>query len=330
MKSKLSFLFLFLASTIFAQKFTIKSLEGNAGIDGVLVINKTGELVGKTDLNGEIQPTQNLTDDWYILNHQSIDNDTLFIKKIVNNEYKIKQIRETKIEEIIIKPSEKKFLVLEGYFNGFVTNNGEFNIFVDGIIQYVFDRKKNKLKNYTILEYRTFLLRGNKENSKDVSSLVFDGVLKMPNMKLLNNIEKEGLKKIYNPEKKQTIIEINDSALTEKEFRIFGYVFTEFKEDEIYNFEGTSIQPNRLTNYSKSYSLKLKHKSENEFSNILNVSNFYVSDIMFQNKDELEKGVSFNREKSNYTSDFWKDDRFNSMYLFLSKRFKSNFQEQAK
>ena len=43
-------------------------------------------------------------------------------------------------------------------------NNGEFNIYIGGIIEYVFDRKLIILKDSNVIEYRSFLCRRCKEN----------------------------------------------------------------------------------------------------------------------------------------------------------------------
>ena len=68
-----------------------------------------------------------------------------------------------------------------------MTNNSEFNIFVDGIIEYVFDRKTGEYKSQIINEYRSFILESKDVNRKEISSFVFDSLLKLPELNLVSS-----------------------------------------------------------------------------------------------------------------------------------------------
>lgn len=96
-----------------------------------------------------------------------------------------------KIPEIVINNSTKDYIVSRGFFNSYVTNNGEFNIYIDGIIEYVFDRKTNNLKDSNVIEYRSFYVEDAKEktNRKEASTFVFDNLVKLPNLSFFEEIK---------------------------------------------------------------------------------------------------------------------------------------------
>ncbi len=333
MKLKFSFLFLLIINFFFSQTVKIISSDDSAPIEGVVLMNKAGEYLGKTNVNGEIDESLAKNTDFLLMNHPLIIADTLFINKIVNGEYKTKTIKETKIPEVNIVSSNKDFIIVKGYFNSYVTNNSEFNIFVDGIIEYVFDRKTGQYKSENIREYRSFILDKKKDESrKEVASYVFDDLLKLPEMKVINllNDSENNFNKIYSETDNKTIYVRTINRLTDKEFKLFGYVFKNGHRENILTFDGelSKPSPNRLSNFSNSNSISVKHKSEEVFSKIIVVGNFYPAEIFFKNKNEIVKGVKFDREISNYKTRYWEQDSNASFYEFLSRQFKDSFKQK--
>ena len=333
MKLKFSFLFFLIINFFFSQTVKIISSDDNTPIEGVVLMNKSGEYLGKTNVSGEMDESLTKNTDFLLMNHPLIIADTLFINKIVNGEYKAKTIKETKIPEVNIVSSTKDFIIVKGYFNSYVTNNSEFNIFVDGIIEYVFDRKTGQYKSENIIEYRSFILDKKKdENRKEVASYVFDDMLKLPEMKVINLLNNSGndFSKIYSETDNKTIYVRTINRLTDKEFKLFGYVFKNGHRENILTFEGelSKPSPNRLSNFSNSNSMSVKHKSEEVFSKIIIVGNFYPTEIFFKNKNEMLKGVRFDREVSNYKTKYWEQDSNASFYEFLSKQFKDSFKQK--
>ncbi len=328
MKFRILFSLLLLMNFCYSQKIKLLSSQTKSPIEGILLIKKNGEIVAKSDINGEIEKSSIATDDYYLLNHPTIETDTLFTKKITNNQYLVKQVREFTIPEVKVQNSQKKYVIVRGYFNSYVTNNGEFNIFVDGIMEFVFDRETDKLKDKNILEYRTYNVENKKWDGKEMGTFVFDQNIKLPELKKINNLsEEKNTNKVYNSVQDITLYETNLAKLENKEFKLFKFVFTNFQQDEMYQFQGTKTKPTTLTNYSITTSLKLKLKTENDFSTLVFTSNFYPSSLSFKDKNEWTKGVNFDRKVSNYKTKFWEEDNFAKIYQFLSTKFKNNFVE---
>ena len=330
MKTKAIFFALFVLNFLYSQKIKFTSIEKQNTIEGILIINKSGEYITKTDINGEVD--KNLIEDkFYILSHPTLNTDTLFVDKISNNEYKVHQIKEMKIPEIVINNSTKDYIISRGFFNSYVTNNGEFNIYIDGIIEYVFDRKTNNLKDSNVIEYRSFYVEDAKEktNRKEASTFVFDNLVKLPNLSFFEEIKNnnEKITKKYNETSDESIFQFSASKLTDKELKFLGYTFTDVQRLEIVNCKGENAKINNILNFSDTNSIKIKHKSEQDFSKIITISNYYPKEIIYKNKDELSKGVKFKRDISNFKTNYWQNEAISSVFEFLSSKFKENFKQ---
>ncbi len=322
MKYKITFLVILLFNLINAQKIKFVFFNNEIPVDGAAVISTSGNFIGTTDTNGEIEKSLLKDEKSIIINHPASDSETVLLQE--NSDiYVIKKIRETKIPEIRIKSSDKDFVVSRGYFNCYVSNSGEFNIFVDGIMEYVFDRKTNKLKNSIIIEYRSFVLENSNENRKEVSSVIFNTLVQLPDLKNLRDLS--DYSKTYGNKSDETFYTFSKSRLQEKELKFLGYVFHNTISNEVFIFDGTNAKPVTLRNYNKTESVEIKHKSEERFSKIAIISNYYPSEIDYKNKNELSKDVKFNKDFSNYSTNFWSDESYTSIYNFLAKKFKENF-----
>lgn len=322
---------MFFANLLFAQIITVKSNQNQQVVDNVIVINPIGEVIGVTDLDGKVDLTDWLNEEYLVLQNPNIVSDVFYINQITDGVIWVETFdNEVILDEAVLKSSQKDYYVLEGYFYAFVLNEREFNIYVDGIMQFVYDRKTNKFKERIIKEYRTFLLENVNENRKEVSTMVFDYYLELPNLKDLREIEKSANKIVkYNEEIDETLFEDTKTALEEKEFRLFGYVFTDMKEVITADFWGKEeMNPKKLINYKHNFTLHLKHKKEGEFSALNVVSNFHPTAMMHLNRKELEKGVRFRRTKSDYKTEYWLDNSSANLYQYLKNTFKSNFVEQ--
>jgi hypothetical protein len=74
--------------------------------------------------------------------------------------------------------------------------------------------------------------------------------------------------------------------------------------------------------------MDVKHKSEEKYNRLNIFTNFYPNEISFKNKNELEKGVKFDREKSQFKTKYWEDENNAGIYKILSAQFKENFKLQ--
>lgn len=305
-------------------------MENNSPIEGVVLMNKAGEYLGQTNINGEMDESLTKNTQFLLLNHPLLMTDTLFVNKIANGEYKVKAIKEVKIPEVNIVASNKDFIIIKGYFNSYVTNNSELNIFVDGIAEYVFDRKTGSYKSQIINEYRSFILEKKDSNRKEISSFVFDNLLKLPELNLVSSAlgSKNDFTKKYDQQADKTIFTYHKSKYTEEEFKFLGYVFKDSRRDDVISFDSNNPKPSKLITFGTSSGISLKHKSEEQFSKLMMIRNFYPKEIYFKNKGELEKGVKFNRNVSDFKTEYWKQDSNASFYEFLSEKFKDSFKQK--
>ncbi len=319
MKIKLIFLFFLIANCCFSQSIKILSLEDNLPIEGVVLMSASGEYLCKSDVNGEMDESLVKNKDFLLINHPLIDTDTLFVNKIIKGEFKVKAIKETKIPEVNIVTSTKDFIIVKGYFNSYVTNNSEFNIFVDGIIEYVFDRKTGEYKSQIINEYRSFILESKDVNRKEISSFVFDSLLKLPELNLVSSAlgSKSDFTKKYDQQADKTIFAYHKSKYTEEEFKFLGYVFKDSRRDDIISFDSNNPKISRLISFGTSSGISLKHKSEEQFSKLMLIRNFYPTEMYFKNKKELEKGVKFNRWASFYQNTTFQNQTCDIQIIFI-------------
>ena len=299
-------------------------------LEGVLLIDNTGKYVGTTDEEGKI-PDENIKNsDYIIANHRTVQQDTIYTKDIKNGVVFLNSIREKLIPEVVVKNTDKEYICISGYFNGYTINNNEFNAYIDGIVEYVIDKKTNKIKDKIIKEYRSFILESNNENRKVVSSVVFDRELKVPEMKRLKDIvdNTSNYTKLENTPQKEMTYVAEKNLLENKEFKLFGYVFTDFFMKGTYTFSGDKTTPKNLVQHSFYTRMKAKHKTENDFAVLQFTNNFYPNEVSFKNKNELEKGVKFDKNKSQYSTKYWENDENAAVYKILSSKFKENFKLQ--
>jgi hypothetical protein len=325
---KLNYLFFLLFFCIsFAQNVQFVNKQ-NIPVEGIVLIDNHGKMVGSTNIEGNV-PLQNLDkSDFIILSHPSLEQDTIYIKDIKGNKVVVNPIREQKITEVAIKNSDKEYLTITGYFNTYITNNGEFNGYVDGIMETVVDRKTNKVKDNTIKEYRSFILEKKEETTKEVSSMVFE-MNKTPKLNYLKDaISKEGKYKLTNSINNEIISQFKKSIFTEKELKFFGYRLFNENFIESFVFSDNKLQPKNLVFYKREISMDVKHKSEEKYNRLNIYTNFYPNEMSFKNKNELEKGVKFDREKSQFKTKYWEDENNAGIYKILSAQFKENFKLQ--
>ena len=154
-------------------------------IDNVLIFNKSGKYLGKTDLDGKFEKNQieNLTD--FVILHSAIKTDTITLSNIVNDEIAVKQIREQPVTKIYKNNSNKEFIIIKGFFTIYNTADGVLTNYTDGIVQYIIDKKTNEYKNYVIQEYRNFSYK-DRYLQENAPLITFSGITQFP---VLDNIE---------------------------------------------------------------------------------------------------------------------------------------------
>lgn len=79
--------------------------------------------------------------------------------------------------------------------------------------------------------------------------------------------------------------------------------------------------------YNEVAFVKLKHKSEQNYNQIILYNNFYPTELDFSNNNDIES-VKFDKEKSNYKTQYWQDTSFPNMQTIFSSFFKDDLKEQ--
>ncbi|WP_228413862.1 hypothetical protein [Chryseobacterium sp. CH21] len=78
--------------------------------------------------------------------------------------------------------------------------------------------------------------------------------------------------------------------------------------------------------YNELIFVKLKHKSEPNYNQIAVYTNFYPTELNFNNDNDIEK-VKFDEDHSNYKTSYWQDSSFPNMQTIFSNFFKEDLKE---
>ncbi|AZA47673.1 hypothetical protein EG346_05480 [Chryseobacterium carnipullorum] len=325
-------LFVFLFSFIQAQTITFVSEQTNKPLPKVSVFGKDGSILAYSDIDGKIDkqsiaPSQ----EKFQLVYNNFPVATLSYSELNQDVIKINdQVKE--IETIVIKNSKPaKYIVIKGNFNAYVTVNGKLNSYADGLVTYIFDNKTKNLKSANVEQYRVFRLVEPKNEKKETSSWDYGNSLKIPKLKNVGNPEeyktkRNTIKELKGDRKDQ--IEVTGAALQEKEFSLFGFRFFDIKTILNMSFEkGSQKNLRDFLEYNEVAFVKLKHKSEQNYNQIILYNNFYPTELDFSNNNDIES-VKFDKEKSNYKTQYWQDTSFPNMQTIFSSFFKDDLKEQ--
>lgn len=325
-------LFIFLFSFIQAQTITFVSEQTNKPLPKVSVFGKDGSILAYSDIDGKIDkqsiaPSQ----EKFQLVYNNFPVATLSYSELNEDVIKINdQVKE--IETIVIKNSKPaKYIVIKGNFNAYVTVNGKLNSYADGLVTYIFDNKTKNLKSANVEQYRVFRLVEPKNEKKETSSWDYGNSLKIPKLKNVGNPEeyktkRNTIKELKGDRKDQ--IEVTGAALQEKEFSLFGFRFFDIKTILNMSFEkGSEKNLRDFLEYNEVAFVKLKHKSEPNYNQIILYNNFYPTELDFSNNNDIES-VKFDKEKSNYKTQYWQDTSFPNMQTIFSSFFKDDLKEQ--
>ena len=74
--------------------------------------------------------------------------------------------------------------------------------------------------------------------------------------------------------------------------------------------------------------MKLKHKTEEDFSILQGYSNFYPEKIYYLKDKKDDKKIKLNNNKSNYINSYWQNTVLQSSYNTFSNFFKTDLEEQ--
>lgn len=142
-----------------AQEVKFISKTSNKPLVNVLVFDKNGNVVTKTDINGVINKEELTKEDFYLLSHENIITDTLKLADLGKDTFYISD-KILEIKPIVLeKKEEVKEYYIKGYFISYVLINKKFNCYADGIITYKINKQENKIENEYVNQYRVFTLK---------------------------------------------------------------------------------------------------------------------------------------------------------------------------
>jgi len=328
----LQLLFVFALQFFNAQTITFISEKTNKPLPKISVFGKDGSILAYSDIDGKIDKSSLKQDqENFQLIYENFPVATLtysdFDKDVIKINDRIKDI-----ETVVIKNNKPaKYIFVKGNFNTYVTVNSKLNCYADGIVTYIFDNKTKKLKSTNVEQYRVYRLEDVKFEKKQTAMWDYDATLDIPDMKEVGNIleykqKNSVLKELKGEQKDQ--IEITGEALQKKEFALFGYRFFDMKSIINASYEKSSKKTLRdLLEFNEIGFIKLKHKSEQDYNQLVLYTNFYPTELDFKNENDIEK-VKFKTDNSNYTTKYWEDSSFPNMQTVFSSFFKDKLKEQ--
>ncbi|MET3535436.1 hypothetical protein [Chryseobacterium limigenitum] len=327
----LQVLFLLALQLFNAQSITFISEKNNKPLSKVSVFGKNGNLMTQSDIDGKIdKQTLNPPQEKYDIVYNNIPVTTLsysdFDKAIIKINDQIKEI-----QAVVISKKPAKYLYMKGNFNTYVTVNNRLNCYADGVVTYIFDNKTKKLKSTNIEQYRVYTLIDPKEEEKLVASWDFQSDMEIPDIKHIGNLEKYN---VHYPDTKELKgdykdeVEMTDKFLQKKPLALFGFRIFDMRNVLNISYEKDSKKTLKdFLEYNELNFTKIKHKSEQDFSVVVDYKNFYPTDISFSNEDDIQN-VRFDRDNSNYKTQYWQNPSFPNMQSVFSSYFKDDLKEK--
>lgn len=328
MKSSLFiFVFLFCAITISAQKIKFVSKNTGNSLSQVHVFNEEGKLIVISDIEGQIELDDlSKNEKQFSLVHENYRIGTLTQEDLQKKEILLND-RIVEIEEVIVtKNSKSKYIYVKGFFNSYLNLNKNLNVYADGLITYVYDSQSKKLKSTRLEQYRVFLKENKAKDSKNVSEMVFDSMLTLPDVKLagvMGNEEESNYKEVITGD--QIKRQAARSVLQEREIKFLGYRMFDLSVSGTYNYN-EKVQLNQFNSYNQKLSVKVKHKSEPDYNLLEYYTNFVVTEIGHGDSDSFPK-VKLRKDRSYYNHDYWKMKRFPDMLKVFKEYHKDTLKE---
>ncbi|WP_299156975.1 hypothetical protein [uncultured Christiangramia sp.] len=319
------------------RKIFIVDKSNNQPIEYAHVVDEKGRIISISDNNGGLEipiDKQDKNANFFNVYRYGYE------KFIFNSNEKIDTISlSQKIEnlnEVVIIPSKNDIVFLKYYFKTYDTKNGTIRRYIDGIVEYEINKEKNSIDR-KILEYRS--LQNDTMISKEESWFVqvtLEGTT-IPNYKLrsiydfnkkyndykivqsdkeINNLiikdpkTSKEIGKIYidddGREKSAYLLEENYSSETRKAYGSEGKVVLRLEEEHYVNLNDYYLKDRQIIKKSL---FRQKRKKE-DFAEYISFSKLIFIESSLESK---EKGVKFRRSSSNYTNEFWKNQKYSEI-----------------
>lgn len=330
MKTKLTILLLILINLLHAQTIQFISKNTDQPLSKVSVIGKDGNILAYSDIDGKIDKillTKDQEEFQLVYDSESIAKlpYSAFENSIIKLNDRVKDIAPV----IIKKGDQAKYIHVTGNFTTYVTLDKGLNCYADGIVTYIFDRENGKLKSTNVLQYRVFENKNATNEKKKVGTYEYNDFLKVPNLKQAGSFKliKKSTPNIKELKgKDQDIIELILSDGDDHVVSFLGYrlVFRGNTLNVAFN-KDSSKKIVDILNFNDVTNAEIKHKTEEKFTQITTYENFYVTEIDYSDKKNIDD-VSFKRNKSNYKEKYWENTSFPNLQIIFSSYFKDDLE----
>ena len=325
-------IYILLFSIVNAQEIKFISKTTNKPLANILIFDKNGNLITKSDINGLINKEEFTKEDYYLVSHENIITDTL---KLANLEKEIFYISDkiVEIKPIVLERKEDvKEYYIKGYFITYIFMNKKFNCYADGIITYKINKQENKVENEYVDQYRVFTLKNMWQKYKSVASFDLKTQMKLPKLDVAENIKtvmNNDKYSFYENKQENEEISLKKKNIESMNINFLGFQMNNFSREIYANYLSGASSKNYPFNYLNKFSnttrFNMKHKSEENNNDIVLYTEFTpISYEYTKPKDE----VSFSKNKSSYQESYWKDNSFPNTISLFSSFFKNDIEEQ--
>ena len=325
-------IFMLLFSIANAQEVKFISKTSNKPLANVLVFDKNGNVVTKTDINGVINKEELTKEDFYLLSHENIITDTLRLADLEMNSFYISD-KIVEIKPIVLeKKDELKEYYIKGYFITYVLMNKKFNCYADGIITYKINKQESKIENEYLEQYRVFTLKDADQKYKKVASFDLKTQMKLPKLEAVENIKAvmDNGKYSFSENKQESEkISLTKKNIESMNVNFLGFQMNNFSREIFANYlSGASLKNypfNYLNKFSNTIRFSMKHKSEENNNDVVLYTEFIpISYEYVKPKDD----IGFSKNKSSYQESYWQDSNFPNTIDIFSSFFKNDIEEQ--
>lgn len=292
------FVFAFILINIFikAQNLIIVD-ENKKAIPNVKALSENGEIIGISDLNGNLKLSNNNFKNLELFHNNY--NLSFVNPKSMNDSIILKDLNVKNIDEVIIKSQNKKYLNLYAFFISYQLINNIPQSYTDGIIIYTLNTKSQKIKKEKIIKQRffkniEFLNQFYKENPNKTFSVgsnivpfsFYEELINSNDVKLENNniqvFEKNY--KIDNDKNLTIDIEYNSLANTKKQ-SLFGLKSEVTNHNVTEVFKSSTLTLKDLKSISKYYKSNITQKDYSYKYEL--VQNIYTIKPEYNDNDEI-------------------------------------------
>ncbi len=340
-KIKISILLLFISLNSYSQT-VIKDTQTKDIVPDAYILNKKGQLIGESDLNGVIllfSKYKNYTDS-LVIKHIAYKPFLSTGKELQENKTLFLEQRINKLPEVTVT-ADYDYTVIKGYFRSYQINNSIPTYYTDGIVEYYIHKKEKKRVKSRLLNNRAYKNNDYLEKEKkrslmmtyETSGVFYYANFWLPYRKsdyffdkstihsdtvIVKNDDKENVGKAFVDKKNGRTVVFYDCLYPKKEKKrsLFGYTtirkgmtFSEFlNTSDIENAHISNLNSCKLSNQ-----FEYKHKKEKDFTRIEQIDEFYVLEIRKESKKEVKKkrlkndygfGPTLNKENMEWLKDY--------------------------